>query len=104
MPDQLDLLTNEIEQGFMQRGGWKACRYLLGKLVEDIKLLEDIQAVSEVERFQASVDKYERFANKFCPACDDCKSLLLDGGIALADGITKKPCRIVCPECAEKPQ
>lgn len=29
----LDALTNEIEQGFMQRGGWKACRYLLGKLV-----------------------------------------------------------------------
>lgn len=31
--DELDNLTNEIEQGFMQRGGWKACRYLLGKLV-----------------------------------------------------------------------
>ena len=33
--DELNILTNEIEQGFMQRGGWKACRYLLGKLVAD---------------------------------------------------------------------
>ena len=28
---ELDLLTNEIEQQFMQRGGWGQCRYLLGK-------------------------------------------------------------------------
>lgn len=32
--DELDTLTNEIEQGFMQRGGWKSCRYLLGKLLD----------------------------------------------------------------------
>lgn len=30
----LDALTNEIEQGFMQRGGWEACRHLLGKLAQ----------------------------------------------------------------------
>ena len=29
MADKLDILTNEIEQGFKQRGGWKACRHLL---------------------------------------------------------------------------
>lgn len=33
--DPLDILTNEIEQDFMQFGGWKECRYLLGKLVGD---------------------------------------------------------------------
>lgn len=33
--DELDVLTNGIEQGFMQPGGWKECRYLLGKLVEE---------------------------------------------------------------------
>ena len=35
MSDELDIITNEIEQGFMQRGGWKACRHLLRKLVND---------------------------------------------------------------------
>lgn len=29
---ELDTLTNEIEQDFMQPGGWKACRYLVSKL------------------------------------------------------------------------
>ena len=33
--DELDLLANEIEQGFMQQGGWRTCRYLLGKLVKE---------------------------------------------------------------------
>lgn len=42
---ELDQLANGIEQGFMQRGGWKACRYLLGKLAD------------KVEHLQAIVDK-----------------------------------------------
>ena len=33
---ELDQLANEIEQGFMQRGGWRACRYLLGKLADKV--------------------------------------------------------------------
>ena len=31
----LDALTNEIEQGFMQHDGWETCRYLLSKLIAD---------------------------------------------------------------------
>lgn len=30
---EMDLVTNEIIHGFMQHGGRKACRYLLGKLL-----------------------------------------------------------------------
>jgi len=33
--DLLDSLTNEIEQGFMQKDGWKTCRYMIGVLVEN---------------------------------------------------------------------
>ncbi|KKN15041.1 hypothetical protein LCGC14_0990040 [marine sediment metagenome] len=33
--DELDVLANRIERGFMQPPGWKGCRYLLGKLVEE---------------------------------------------------------------------
>ena len=38
--DDLDSLTNEIQQGFMQPGGRKACRYLLQKLVDEKTPLE----------------------------------------------------------------
>lgn len=34
--DPLDILANEIEQGFMQRGGWKSCRHLLSKQFNDM--------------------------------------------------------------------
>ena len=48
----LDVLTNEIEQGFMQLGGWKACRYSLKKLVADkdaeIKLLNALRLAARV--------------------------------------------------------
>ncbi len=37
LSDDLDSVAAEIQQGFMQRGGFKACRYLLGKLVEEIE-------------------------------------------------------------------
>lgn len=47
--DPLDVLTNGIEQGFMQRGGWRECRYLLGKLVTE--------RGDEIERLKAIVDK-----------------------------------------------
>ncbi len=46
------------------------------------------------------VKKYVNYATKHCPRCDDCKSLLLDGGVVLADGIFEKPCRVVCSKCA----
>jgi len=45
---KLDELTNEIEQGFMQRDGWKGCRYLLGKLVAGKN--------AEIERLQVERD------------------------------------------------
>lgn len=32
--DKLDILADEIERGFMQEGGWKRCRYLLGKVLD----------------------------------------------------------------------
>ncbi len=35
LSDDLDSVTNKIEQGFMQRNGWKDCRYLLGKIVKE---------------------------------------------------------------------
>ena len=34
-----DSLTNEIEQGFRQRGGWESCRFIIGKLVDEIERL-----------------------------------------------------------------
>ena len=36
-PDELDRLTNKIEQGFQEPGGWRDCRFLLGKLVANFK-------------------------------------------------------------------
>jgi hypothetical protein len=42
-----------------------------------------------------------RFAERACPKCDGCGSLLLKGGVVEADGITKKPARIVCVECKD---
>jgi hypothetical protein len=42
------------------------------------------------------------FAERACPKCDGCDQLLLEGGIVEADGITKKPARIVCPGCRAK--
>ena len=64
MSDPLDTLTNEIEQGFMQRGGWKACRYAVGKLVkkvdESYQKREKTQQ-SELERLRAELaDCHER--------------------------------------------
>lgn len=50
MKHDLDAITNEIEQGFMQAGGWKACRYLLGKLVPDGDAApDDVPAVTAAE-------------------------------------------------------
>ncbi len=43
----LDTWCNEIEQGFMQRGGWKACRHILGEIFN--------QRQEELERLQAIV-------------------------------------------------
>lgn len=47
--DKLDLLANEIEQAFMQRGGWDTCRHLLGKLSESCH--------QESQRFKARHDE-----------------------------------------------
>ncbi len=43
----LDSVANEMEQGFQQRGGRKACRYLLGKIVEEEQ--------AEVERLREAI-------------------------------------------------
>lgn len=42
MDEYLDTMTNEIEQGFQQKDGWKSCRHLLGKLIKELdeQLLE----------------------------------------------------------------
>jgi hypothetical protein len=41
------------------------------------------------------------FAERACPKCDGCGKLLLRGGITEADGITKKPARVVCVKCKD---
>ena len=41
------------------------------------------------------------FAERACPKCDECGKLLLQGGVVEADGITKKPARIVCVNCKD---
>ena len=41
------------------------------------------------------------FAERACPKCDGCGKLLLQGGVVEADGITKKPARIVCLNCKD---
>ncbi len=66
MADKLDILTNEIEQGFSQRGGWKACRYLLGELAKDHtakvgQVVEDANNLAdqlrEVEEYVMELEK-----------------------------------------------
>ena len=58
--DKLGLLTNEIEQGFMQRGGWAACRHLLGKPCKP--------CCQESQRLQAAADVIEELRT----SGDDC--------------------------------
>jgi hypothetical protein len=41
------------------------------------------------------------FAERACPKCDECGKFLLQGGIVEADGIMKKPARIVCVNCKD---
>jgi len=41
------------------------------------------------------------FAERACPKCDGCGELLLQGGVVEADGITKKPARVVCMKCRD---
>lgn len=41
------------------------------------------------------------FAERACPKCDGCGELLLQGGIVEADGIHKKPARVVCVKCKD---
>lgn len=47
----LDSVASEIEQGFSQRGGWKSCRYLLGKL--------DKEYAAEIERLRVENEKMD---------------------------------------------
>lgn len=54
----LDTWTNEIEQGFMQRGGWKACRYILGEIFN--------QRQEELERLQAIIERPQDFPEVVC--------------------------------------
>ncbi len=60
---------------------------------------DNVQLVSSLE---SELERLQEFADKFCPRCDGCSTLLLSGGVMLADGITQKPCRVVCPECSLK--
>ena len=52
----------------------------------------------------AAIKKLHSFALKFCPKCDGCKELLLEGGIVESDGLHGKPCRVVCSDCHTKSQ
>jgi len=49
-----------------------------------------------------AIEKLYNFAVKFCPKCDGCGKLLLQGGIVEADGVAKKPARIVCIDCKDQ--
>lgn len=64
--DKLDELTNEIEQGFMQSGGWEACRFLLGKLVAN----KDI----EIKRLQNELTGFEAGAQVEAWAGDEARA------------------------------
>ena len=55
----------------------------------------------EIHQLQDEVKRLRAFAEKFCPKCDGCGQLLLDGGVTEADGIKVKPCRAVCVSCHE---
>lgn len=48
--EYLDTTANEIEQGFMQQGGWKACRHLLGRVYQEGRsqgIDEEVQSVRD---------------------------------------------------------
>jgi hypothetical protein len=65
-PD-LDLVTNEIEQGFQQRGGWKACRHLLQTIVaERVATTEYMMAEENADLFnwRGRVTKSLRLPNE----------------------------------------
>ncbi len=53
LSDDLDSVAAEIQQGFMQRGGFKDCRYLLRKLVEEMqeKNGEDEKQLVQIAKF-----------------------------------------------------
>jgi len=54
----LDTLTNEIEQGFQQKNGWKSCRYLLGKWDKERENLL-LEAESEIEALRLDLENLQ---------------------------------------------
>jgi hypothetical protein len=55
-----------------------------------------------IDEAVVAIEMLLSFAERACPKCDGCGKLLLQGGIVEADGIVKKPARIVCPDCRAK--
>lgn len=47
--DNLKSIANEIEQGFMQKGGHEACLYLLTKLVAEVRKKEHEECAKTID-------------------------------------------------------
>ena len=60
---ELDGLTNEIEQGFMQSGGWDACRHLLSTLAR--------RKNDEIDRLRLALQSIAIYGQDEKPAPDD---------------------------------
>lgn len=58
--------------------------------------------LAELARLRAENVRLMAYVSQVCPRCDDCRELLIDGGIVEADGIVKKPCRVGCQACHTK--
>lgn len=54
-----------------------------------------------IDEATVAMEMLLKFAERACPKCDGCGKLLLEGGVVEADGITKKPARVVCVECKD---
>ena len=77
---ELDQLANEIEQGFMRPGGWKTCRYLLGKFADKVKQHDLVQA--RLEACKSALDSL--LDGGATP--DEEAVMLLEAAIAKAEG------------------
>ena len=75
------------------------CYCAQGHTPKDWKLTPESEVFLEAA---TAIKRFYDFALKFCPKCDDCQELLLEGGIVESDGLHGKPARIVCPSCRAK--
>ena len=80
--DDLDSVANEMEQGFQQRGGRKACRYLLGKIVE-----EERERLREEKKRRVY---YQNIVYQCCNALDGPRHCSTSGG-SLVCGTIEEP-------------